>query len=117
MEQLERIVRLGAVALVSLNGCDGKSYDTAGIVERLVIYPSSPEAFEDIHCRVNNANEIFDFYWFVNNEFKYSQVQTFSSILSNELINSGDYIECCAWTSESFGYEPYQVGAVGVYVE
>jgi len=117
VQSLEKLV-LGAVTLVSLSGCRDLPYGDTGNEAYVVLYPGSPSMEEDLHCRVDGAEEnSFDYHWLVNRETVFAEARVGASLLSQEYILSGDYVECSAWSPASSLYDSFNIGVDGVYVE
>ena len=115
MTSLEKLV-LGISTLVSLSGCGHFPYDT-GRDPFVVLYPQNPTADDDLHCRVDGAEEdVFDFYWLVNRELVHTESGVAGLFVSG-YTRPGDYVECNAWTLASAYYDSFSFGVDGVYIE
>ena len=118
MVTLENLVKkTGVLTLLSLSGCAYNPYMDTDPVEHVVLYPGSPTAEEDLHCRVDESfEESFDFYWLVNREQAYTESGA-ASLLEKGLYRVGDFVECSAWTSASSSSDGYEIGTSGVYIQ
>jgi len=114
---------LSIVMLAFAVSAEASSYP---VIEKISIYPSNPDKYDDLTCSVSVSDfdgdlDYVKFNWEVNgklvrqnNRLVYGTSDTAEDILSSFYTNAGDYVVCKVWVYDFDDYYDYETHAVHV---